>query len=51
MTLAETAKKLEVNFFHYILDRITKINAFPSLTDLINQRVQCMNLGASWQFP
>jgi len=51
MTLSETAKKLGVSFYHYILDRITGTNALPSLADLISQRAQSINLGASWQFP
>lgn len=51
MTLSETAKKLGVSFHHYILDRITETNALPSLADLITQRAQSMNLGASWHFP
>lgn len=51
MTLSETAKKLGVSFYHYILDRITETNALPSLADMITQRAQSMNLGTSWQFP
>jgi len=51
MTLSETSKKLGVSFYHYIRDRITDTNNLPSLADLIRQRAQEMNLGASWQYP
>jgi len=37
-TLSETARKLSVNFYQYLLDRITKQYAMPSLADLITQR-------------
>lgn len=35
MTLSETAKKLSVSFYHYVLDRLTQSNSLPSLADLI----------------
>ncbi len=35
MTIAETAKKLGVNIYHYLYDRITQKYAMPSLADLI----------------
>lgn len=38
MTLFETAKKLNVNFFDYLFDRISKTSAMPALADLISQR-------------
>lgn len=38
MTLFETAKKLNVNFFDYLFDRISKTSAMPALADLITQR-------------
>jgi hypothetical protein len=38
MTLAETAKKLEVSFYAYVFDRIAQRNLFPSLADLIRSR-------------
>lgn len=37
MTLAETAKKLGVNFYAYIQDRVSHTYILPSLADLINQ--------------
>lgn len=38
MTLAETAKKLGVNFYDYIHDRVAATHRLPSLADLISQR-------------
>lgn len=38
MTLAETAKKLGVNFYAYVHDRISGNRSLPNLADLIRQR-------------
>lgn len=38
MTIFETAKKLNVNFFDYLFDRVSKSLAMPALADLISQR-------------
>lgn len=38
MTLAQTARKLAVNFYHYTFDRISKKYELPSLASLITQR-------------
>jgi len=38
MTLSQTAKKLSVNFYHYIRDRIEKKFDMPSLASLITRR-------------
>jgi len=38
MTLAETAKKLGVNFFAYIFDRVSQSYRLPSLAQMIHQR-------------
>jgi len=38
MTLAATAKKLQVSFFAYIYDRGSGVNALPSLAETIKQR-------------
>jgi hypothetical protein len=38
MTFFETAKKLDVNFFDYLFDRVSKTSAMPALADLIAQR-------------
>jgi hypothetical protein len=48
-TLVATAKKLGVNLFHYLHDRILGSNSLPSLAALIQQRAPSMALGASWQ--
>ena len=42
-----TAKKLGVNFFHYLRDRIGGARQMPSLADLIQQRAKDLKLGAS----
>jgi hypothetical protein len=38
MTIFETAKKLNVNFFDYLFDRVSQTSAMPALADLISQR-------------
>jgi regulator of replication initiation timing len=38
MTLVATAKKLKVSFFAYIYDRVSGVNALPSLAETIKQR-------------
>ena len=38
ITLAAMAKKLGVNFFHYIHDRVADLYALPSLVGLIYLR-------------
>ena len=48
MTLAETATKLGVSFYHYIHDRVSGAYQMPSLADLIEERATLLNLGASW---
>jgi hypothetical protein len=48
MTLAETATKLGVSFYHYIHDRVSGAYQMPSLADLIAERATLLNLGASW---
>jgi len=40
MTIAETAKKLGVSFYHYVFDRVSETNALPSLAELIRARGQ-----------
>ena len=47
-TLLGTAKKLGVNFFQYIRDRVSGRKQMPSLAELIRQRTPSLNLGASW---
>lgn len=40
MTLAETAKKLEVSFHKFVYDRISEAYAMPSFANLIDQRAK-----------
>jgi len=47
-TLAATAQKLGVSFYHYIRDRVSGAYTLPSLADLIRQRAEQQPLGASW---
>lgn len=49
-TLVETAKKLGVNIYCYVRDRITQHNQLPSLATLIMEQSQERRLDASW-FP
>lgn len=48
MSLADTTRKLGISFYHYIHDRIRGDGAIPSLADLITERADDLNLGASW---
>jgi hypothetical protein len=48
MTLAETATKLGVSFYHYIHDRVSGLYRLPALADLITERAQELHLNASW---
>jgi hypothetical protein len=48
-TLVATAKKLGVNLFSYLHDRITLAHCLPSLASLIEQRAASMAFGSSWQ--
>ena len=48
MTLAETATKLGVSFYHYIHDRVSGLYQIPALADTIEERAKSRNLGASW---
>jgi Transposase IS66 family len=47
MTLMQTAKKLTVNFYHYVGDRIKKKYEMPSLANLIMERNKNMLLDTS----
>ena len=50
-TLLGTAKKLGVNFFHYLSDRISGACQMGSLASIIEQRAKDLQLGASWGSP
>jgi len=47
-TIAATAQKLGVSFLSYVADRVSGLNAMPSLASLITERARELNLGASW---
>ena len=47
-TLLATARKLEVNFFQYIRDRVGGARQMPSLAERIKQRGETINLSPSW---
>lgn len=47
-TLVCTAKKLGVNLFRYLHDRIAQTNQLPSLANLIEERAQDLPLAPSW---
>lgn len=48
MSLAATVKKLDVSFYQYIHDRVTRAHHIPSLAKLIAQQAEKRQLGASW---
>jgi hypothetical protein len=48
MSLAVTVKKLGINFYNYLYDRISGTFEMPNLADLIAQRAKDLRLGASW---
>ena len=48
MSLAETTKKLDLSFYHYIHDRISGANLIPRLADLVEKAANELNLGGSW---
>jgi hypothetical protein len=48
MSLVATAKKLDISFYQYIHDRVSKANEIPSLASLIEARAHELGLGASW---
>jgi len=47
-TLAETAKKLDLSFYHYLIDRVSGINQIQPLDELVMKRAKKLNLG--WSF-
>lgn len=47
-TLLGTAKKLGVNFFHYIRDRVSGAKKMTPLAELIDQRARAFDLSPSW---
>jgi len=51
MSISATAKKLGINFYDYICDRISGTCQMLSMAELITKRAQELNLGASWSSP
>ena len=47
-TLLSTARKLGVNFFQYIRDRVSGARQMPALAELIKERAETMDLSFSW---
>jgi len=47
-TVLGTAKKLGVNFFHYLRDRFSGAPQMPSLAELIREKAKILDLGLSW---
>jgi len=50
-TVIGTAKKLGVNCFQYIRDRISGAGKMSALADRIQEKAKTLNLGASWATP
>jgi hypothetical protein len=50
-TLLSTARKLGVNFFQYLRDRVSGARQMPSLAELIEQRAKTVDLSSSWAPP
>ncbi len=48
MSLSATAKKLGINFYSYLYDRISGSFKIPNLADVISQRAKEFDLAASW---
>ena len=48
-TLLGTAKKLGVNFFHYLRDRVSGAQQMASLAELIQEKAKTLDLGISWK--
>jgi hypothetical protein len=48
-TLLGTARKLGVNFFQYLRDRVSGAMQMPSLAELIKQRARMFDLSPSWR--
>lgn len=47
MTLAETAKKLDVSFYQYVFDRVSGRNELPALADILRNRGTPTSIGAT----
>jgi hypothetical protein len=49
MSLAATTHTLGISFFHYLRDRLMRLDQVPPLPDLIRQLACSLNLSNSWQ--
>jgi len=49
MSLVATTRKLEISFFEYVRDRISKIGKLPSLATIIREKSSGNPFGWSWQ--
>ncbi len=47
-SLGATARKLGVNFYHYLQDRIVGSHQIAPLDEILTARAKDLNLGASW---
>ena len=50
-SLVATAKKLGVNVYEYVADRVRGLGEIPPLAQVIAARAAEMDLGASWRLP
>ncbi|MGH7412520.1 MAG: IS66 family transposase [Candidatus Methylomirabilis sp.] len=48
-TVAATASKLGISFYHYLYDRMSGANRMPALAEVIEERARDLDLGASWR--
>jgi Transposase IS66 family len=48
MSLAATTRKLGLNFYHYIHDRVSAKKGIPQLSSIIAARAKAIDLGPSW---
>lgn len=48
MSLAETCKKVDVSFYAYLRDRISRTFALPPLAELVTKTALDLNLGQAW---
>ena len=49
MSLVATTRKLEISFFEYVRDRISKTGIIPTLATIIREKSSLNPLGWSWQ--
>ena len=47
-SIVGTTKKLGINIYEYLADRVTGRRSAPRLADVIKKKAEEMNLGGSW---